>query len=344
MGKKIIVALLLTMFLMTQIVFAHGGRTDSNGGHRDNKNTSGLGSYHYHCGEYPAHLHNNGVCPYSNEASSESEPSYVIDTSEAEKEEARDSGYSAGYEAGLNGNSFNDANSSNYSSEYKSGYSNGYEKGKSELDSKIKNAYNEGYDVGYNGGSENNTYIVQVIKDSYSKGYREGLKVYIKENKAKYLQMAEEDASTFEMRILESSVPSELRKVYNEAFNSKTSELKKIAYDEGYIQALSMKGLEISKFKSDEEVASYNEGYNIGKKNLEEENNYAYECGYSEKEYSVPENLVVAENILLSSYNKGVETINQEKAKQYKVIMAGVGVLIVAGITGGVIIKKKKSN
>ena len=41
---------------------AHPGRTDANGGHRDNKNKSGLGSYHYHCGSHPAHLHPNGVC------------------------------------------------------------------------------------------------------------------------------------------------------------------------------------------------------------------------------------------------------------------------------------------
>lgn len=44
---------------------AHSGRTDANGGHRDNKNASGLGSYHYHHG-YSAHLHPNGVCPYDN--------------------------------------------------------------------------------------------------------------------------------------------------------------------------------------------------------------------------------------------------------------------------------------
>ncbi len=44
---------------------AHSGRTDSQGGHRDNKNKSGLGSYHYHCGGYEAHLHPGGVCPYS---------------------------------------------------------------------------------------------------------------------------------------------------------------------------------------------------------------------------------------------------------------------------------------
>ena len=51
-------------------VFAHSGRTDSRGGHKDNKNKSGLGSYHYHCGGHPAHLHTNGVCPYSSSSSS----------------------------------------------------------------------------------------------------------------------------------------------------------------------------------------------------------------------------------------------------------------------------------
>ena len=44
--------------------YAHSGRTDGQGGHRDNRNASGLGSYHYHHG-YSAHLHPNGYCPYT---------------------------------------------------------------------------------------------------------------------------------------------------------------------------------------------------------------------------------------------------------------------------------------
>ena len=52
--------------------YAHSGRTDSSGGHKDNKNKSGLGSYHYHCGGYPAHLHENGVCPYKSQSSTTS--------------------------------------------------------------------------------------------------------------------------------------------------------------------------------------------------------------------------------------------------------------------------------
>ena len=63
--KYIFVIFFLFMLFFTSETFAHSGRTDSNGGHRDNKNVSGLGSYHYHCGGNEAHLHPNGICPYS---------------------------------------------------------------------------------------------------------------------------------------------------------------------------------------------------------------------------------------------------------------------------------------
>lgn len=61
--KILIIATIL--FTLPATTFAHSGRTDSSGGHRDNQNKSGLGYYHYHCGGYPAHLHPNGVCPYA---------------------------------------------------------------------------------------------------------------------------------------------------------------------------------------------------------------------------------------------------------------------------------------
>lgn len=69
--KKIVTIVLICVFSIAicNITFAHSGKTDSNGGHKDNKNKSGLGSYHYHCGGYPAHLHTNGVCPYSSNSS-----------------------------------------------------------------------------------------------------------------------------------------------------------------------------------------------------------------------------------------------------------------------------------
>lgn len=73
-----IVSILLVIFSVISIgisVYAHSGRTDSKGGHKDNQNKSGLGSYHYHCGGHPAHLHTNGVCPYSSSSSNKSSTS-----------------------------------------------------------------------------------------------------------------------------------------------------------------------------------------------------------------------------------------------------------------------------
>lgn len=51
-------------FLVSSLLFAtisrgHSGRTDSQGGHRDNIS----GGYHFHHGE-SAHQHINGQCPY----------------------------------------------------------------------------------------------------------------------------------------------------------------------------------------------------------------------------------------------------------------------------------------
>ena len=70
--KKIVSVLIIILTILSiQIsVYSHSGRTDANGGHKDNKNKSGLGSYHYHCGGHPAHLHPNGVCPYSSSSKS----------------------------------------------------------------------------------------------------------------------------------------------------------------------------------------------------------------------------------------------------------------------------------
>lgn len=68
MTTKRLLTILLSILLAiccTITAFAHSGRTDGSGGHKDNKNKSGLGSYHYHCGGYPAHLHNGGYCPYT---------------------------------------------------------------------------------------------------------------------------------------------------------------------------------------------------------------------------------------------------------------------------------------
>lgn len=65
MKKKSFTVILAFLFALAfaASVSAHKGRTDSMGGHKDNKNASGLGDYHYHHG-HDEHLHPNGVCPF----------------------------------------------------------------------------------------------------------------------------------------------------------------------------------------------------------------------------------------------------------------------------------------
>lgn len=111
---RIICTMLVAISLCVALsisALAHAGRTDSNGGHRDNNNVSGLGSYHYHHG-YSAHLHPGGVCPYDNPVSSSSndEPSgkvtlpkwnfYSGSSVESIKDKEYDKGYAKGYEKG----------------------------------------------------------------------------------------------------------------------------------------------------------------------------------------------------------------------------------------------------
>lgn len=75
---KIVSLIGAALIAMSAPVSAHSGRTDASGGHRDNRNVSGLGYYHYHCGGYPPHLHSNGVCPYRNGSSVSSSTSISV--------------------------------------------------------------------------------------------------------------------------------------------------------------------------------------------------------------------------------------------------------------------------
>lgn len=60
-ARKLFQISFILVFSLLFVVFctAHKGNTDNNGGHFD----TFTGEYHYHHG-YPAHDHENGICPY----------------------------------------------------------------------------------------------------------------------------------------------------------------------------------------------------------------------------------------------------------------------------------------
>lgn len=82
---------------------AHSGRTDGHGGHRDSRNISGLGGYHYHCGGHPAHLHEDGACPYQAAAFEETDAASQGDTVKAVQQALNDRGYDCGPADGVVG-------------------------------------------------------------------------------------------------------------------------------------------------------------------------------------------------------------------------------------------------
>ena len=97
-NRKRIVSILLIIISIISIEinsYAHSGRTDANGGHRDNQNKSGLGSYHYHCGGYPAYLHTNGACPYSSSKKNASSSSSSGKSSTSGSPQTKSSGSSS---------------------------------------------------------------------------------------------------------------------------------------------------------------------------------------------------------------------------------------------------------
>ena len=163
--KALLTGLILYIICLVYIatVFAHSGRTDASGGHRDNFNESGLGSYHYHCGGYPPHLHTSGICPYQNNvySSSYDTPSFSVyedsNTYYTEYDEGYDDGYNMAYDE-------------RYDEGYDDGYSDGYDIGYDE-------GRNKGYDDGHNDG----------YYEGYEKGYKSGIEDATENSKKEFI-------------------------------------------------------------------------------------------------------------------------------------------------------------
>lgn len=150
MNRKKIIAVLALLSLLTPLASAHPGHTDAAGGHWD----SSTGEYHYHHG-YPAHQHENGICPYeqpeAQELAAEDEYDYDYDYGpEAETDfDSKREAWASGFESGID-YSFDKRDTD---SAYSVGYADGYEQGLAE-------GRDSGYDEGY--------------QDSYNEGYRDG--------------------------------------------------------------------------------------------------------------------------------------------------------------------------
>ncbi len=132
--KTIIIILIIAVIIVPVFAFAHSGRTDSSGGHRD----IFAGEYHYHHG-YSAHQHSDGVCPYEDDSdltAAENNISFA-EWSNTKKAKETTAEYNDRYEAG-------------YDDGYLIGYSEGFDAGN--YDDGYDYGYYEGYDEGFEDG------------------------------------------------------------------------------------------------------------------------------------------------------------------------------------------------
>lgn len=128
MFKKVFLlctVLMFTGFIFADAVFAHPGRTDSNGGHYCRTNCAKWG---YKTGEY--HYHNSGSSSKSSTTTKSSAPKSTPKPAytQADIDRGKEAGKSEGYDAGYNRYS-KDAKTAAGNEGYKIGYAAGYEAG-----------------------------------------------------------------------------------------------------------------------------------------------------------------------------------------------------------------------
>lgn len=347
MKKKIrsIVLLLLLICSQSIIIDAHSGRTDGLGGHRDNKNKSGLGSYHYHCGGYPAHLHANG-CPYngsgstssnsnsSSSSSSSNSSKHQVYAASVTKHDIRKKGSQAGYKDGY---ALKDNNAYSYSGTYYEAYEEAYdeyfEKGQEKILQEKKEAEGQGYKDGLK-NNYNNTFSNEILFESYEVSYKEGKEKYIENKKIEYIKLAEEDCVANKTDRTFKNIDKIFVETYREAYEKKYKEIKSEEYNyRGYNDGIK------NKFDANIEAdykSSYEIGYNKGSEEREDILNLAYEQGYDDKYLKIDDKYNIIKSEIELMYQSG-------KKDSRKNMVISAGAVGIAGVSGFGIYKKIKS-
>lgn len=340
--KQYLKIFLLILILCNQNCFinAHSGRTDSSGGHRDNKNKSGLGSYHYHCGGNPPHLHTNG-CPYdssnntssnsssesssNNNANSSSESISKGPSKESIIEKATSDGYSDGY-------NLKESQAYSYTGEFESEYQEAYkvafENGKAEIEKDIYNAKEKGYEDGKNNIFEN-IYKQETLVKSYQESYDKGNKEFIENKKIEYAELGEKDCiENKKDRTFGNEVDAIFVEAYNTAYKNKYSEIKKEEYKlKGYEDGIINK---INENIPTEYAESYNEGNLEGKKERETILEDAFSKGYEGTQIDIEKKFEPITEEINKQYSEG----KNKKKKEIVTKSIIVGSIIILGIYG----------
>lgn len=291
---KFFVVQLILLVIFTVPAYSHSGRTDSSGGHRDTKNVSGLGPYHYHHGMGP-HLHPNGICPYLNSGNN----STLYSTPGGYEE-----GYKAGYDKGFNTGESENANESAYlfsNQAYKLGFDDGFAKGLSDRkvyrEKLLKDDYDRGFLKGSNEASTNVINAPFYSKDaerqqSYAKGFYAGVEKLLKDDYNKGLLKGSSVENPSSVQVPMYSKDAWRQQSFLKGFNDGIEKRLKDDYKLGYTDGKMNYNSQCSSFSQDEKRRnSYNDGFISGQKDyyvnnykvsLVNFNNQAFKEGYNQ--------------------------------------------------------------
>lgn len=331
---KILSIISLCTTINVSMVDAHSGRTDANGGHKDNKNQSGLGSYHYHHGNGP-HLHTNG-CTYgggtitskpTNNTPKQDSEEERRKVEEREKDSARNKGYNEGYNAGCRGYVKEYRYSGNYSIEYEYKYNEGYLKGREKLKIEIEVAKVKGYEIGIAGGTiDSSIYTNEEVKSAYVEEYEKGITEYRKVKIEEYRVLGLEDGKLDKIKLDLENMDEELKSEYEKSYVQGQEILSKTYIEEGYRFAFKTNEYKSPLYNIEKYNNWYKSGYDKGIGHIVLAKELGYNDGYSRNESNVPEELSMAKSIYLESYKEGKAAIDKEDT-EFTMTVSSIGVL-----------------
>lgn len=312
-------------------LYAHSGRTDSNGGHRDVNNVSGLGSYHYHHG-YGPHLHPNGICPYRNNTAT---PTNTVTTTNnntviKQQEAAKGEGYQQGIEDGYQEKKEATSFSGNYASSYKEGYQAGYKEGKNKLNAEKEQANSQGLEDGKNNIPNKKQYVNSSVQTAYQAGYTQGLEIFNAHKKQEYEAMAKEDANKFQdSRILDNTLPVEWRQAYQVTYTKTLANLEKSYEDKGYQSFLNKDEEAFKQIKADKAKEWFCQGHDKAKKELLPKIWEYYEMGKKGDPFTISKELKAFENELFQAFQIGKSQYDKEMAISSYMLLFSIAIGIV---------------
>lgn len=327
--KKLAATLSLCLIASVSTVDAHSGRTDSSGGHRDNKNKSGLGSYHYHCGGHPAHLHTNG-CPYTGvgtNSSSGGGTTTVQNSEEQQKQSVKKKGYDTGYNDGYSGKLSDTYYSGDYSELYEEKYNEGYQKGINQLEEEKKIANQKGYELGKAGSQiQGNTYSNEKLQDAYENGYEDGISEYRAEKIKYYSNLGLSDGKVNVVNKDIENIDEEFKQIYEDNYSKGQEILSKEYIDKGYSDGFKDQQYKAPNYKHDKFNKWYKKGFDKALEDIENVKETGYNDGYEGNEQLVPKNLEHAKEIYEKAYEDG-KAVADEEFKQNTTTVASIGVV-----------------